>query len=93
MLRYFLSLILLLILSCSPLRMYQELPEVKEWEKDIEKFEELDKKEQYASDAIIFTGSSSIRLWSTLAEDMAPFRVIQRGYGGAKPEIVNVLNK
>ena len=29
-------------------------------------------------------GSSSIRLWDTLARDMAPFPVIQRGYGGAK---------
>ena len=35
-------------------------------------------------DAILFAGSSSIRLWSTLAKDMAPYPVIQRGYGGAK---------
>ncbi|MCJ7447889.1 MAG: GDSL-type esterase/lipase family protein [Bacteroidales bacterium] len=64
--------------------MYQELPEVKAWETEIAKFEEFDKTEQYATDAIIFAGSSSIRLWSTLAEDIAPFKVIKRGYGGAK---------
>ena len=29
-------------------------------------------------------GSSSIRLWETLQEDMAPYPVIQRGYGGAR---------
>ena len=33
--------------------------------------------------AVLFTGSSSVRLWSTLAEDMAPLRVVNRGFGGA----------
>lgn len=32
---------------------------------------------------VLFFGSSSIRLWRTLAEDMAPLRVVNRGYGGA----------
>jgi hypothetical protein len=54
------------------------------WEPDIRKFEYTDSVETYASDAVLFTGSSSIRLWSTLEEDMKPFQVIQRGYGGAK---------
>ena len=79
-----LPLTLLLILSCSPLRMYQQLPEVKSWENDIRLFEHLDSTETYPDSAILFAGSSSIRLWSTLAQDMAPYPVIQRGYGGAK---------
>jgi hypothetical protein len=79
-----LLLISVIIVSCSPLRKYQSLPEVKAWESDIQQFEQLDKSETYPDDAILFAGSSSIRLWSTLAEDMAPFNVIQRGYGGAK---------
>ena len=82
--RYLTSILLLLLLSCSPLREYSDLPEVKVWEKDIEKFETLDKSESYPADAVMFAGSSSIRLWSTLAEDMKPYEVIQRGYGGAK---------
>jgi lysophospholipase L1-like esterase len=32
---------------------------------------------------ILFTGSSSIRRWKTLAKDMAPLAVINRGFGGA----------
>lgn len=32
---------------------------------------------------VLFFGSSSIRMWSTLAEDMAPLKVVNRGYGGA----------
>jgi hypothetical protein len=82
--RYLTSILLLLLLSCSPLREYQNLPEVKIWEKDIEKFETLDKSENYTADVVMFAGSSSIRRWSTLAVDLAPYHVIQRGYGGAK---------
>ena len=84
MYRFILLLTSLFILSCSPVRKYQNLPEVKHWEKDIQKFEQLDKSETYSRDAIIFAGSSSIVLWSTLAKDMAPYPVIQRGYGSAR---------
>ena len=35
-------------------------------------------------DAVVFIGSSSIRLWSTLERDMQPLPVIQHGFGGAK---------
>jgi lysophospholipase L1-like esterase len=31
----------------------------------------------------VFTGSSSILLWETLAEDMAPMAVLNRGFGGS----------
>jgi len=75
---------ILLIVACSPLRKYQDLPEVQAWNKEIVKFEQLDKTESYSGDAILFAGSSSIRLWSTLAQDMAPYPVIQRGFGGSK---------
>lgn len=33
---------------------------------------------------IVFVGSSSIRGWKTLAEDMAPMPVLQRGFGGSR---------
>lgn len=34
-------------------------------------------------DAVLFIGSSSIRLWESLSEDMAPRPVIHRGFGGS----------
>lgn len=34
-------------------------------------------------DSIVFVGSSSIRFWKSLAEDMGPLPVIRRGFGGA----------
>ena len=33
---------------------------------------------------MVFLGSSSIRRWSTLAEDMAPLPVLNRGFGGSR---------
>jgi hypothetical protein len=77
-------LIALILVSCTPLRTYRHQPAVKAWESDIQKFEQLDKTKFYPDDAILFTGSSSIRLWETINKDMLPYNVIQRGYGGAK---------
>jgi len=68
--------------SCSPLKKYN--PEYRAWAlPEIIAFEKIDEITNYPDDAILFIGSSSIRLWNTLKEDMAPYPVIQRGYGGA----------
>jgi lysophospholipase L1-like esterase len=38
---------------------------------------------------IVFTGSSSVRLWRSLHEDMKPLEVINRGFGGSQIAQVN----
>lgn len=53
------------------------------WESEIEAFEAEDAARPPEPGLILFTGSSSIRLWDTLEEDMAPLRVLNRGFGGA----------
>jgi len=40
-------------------------------------------------DSILFTGSSSIRFWESLEEDMKPFVTLNRGFGGAHIAHVN----
>ena len=69
--------------------LYQELEKVRSdaptaWEKDIAALEQQTLAAAPPGDAVLFVGSSSIRLWKTLAEDMAPIPVIQHGFGGAK---------
>ena len=54
------------------------------WESAIVDFETMDRDSPPPQEAVVFVGSSSIRNWETLAEDMAPLPVIQRGFGGAK---------
>lgn len=53
------------------------------FESEILAFEKSDMQNFPKSNEILFVGSSSIRLWETLADDMAPLPVIQRGFGGA----------
>ena len=33
---------------------------------------------------VLFLGSSSVRLWDTIQEDLAPVKVVKRAYGGAR---------
>src|SRR5688572_22583891 len=54
------------------------------WEKDIAAFEAQDRTNPPPKDAILFIGSSSIRLWKTLAQDLPEHKVINRGFGGSQ---------
>ena len=53
------------------------------WVDQIEAFEAQDAEAFPEPGLILFTGSSSVRLWSGLESDMAPLRVLNRGFGGA----------
>jgi hypothetical protein len=74
----------LCLIIVSPLGLHPQSPEILSWEEDIRDFERLDSAILYPDHAVLFAGSSSIRLWSAIAADMAPYPIIQRGYGGAK---------
>lgn len=62
---------------------YREAAE-KRWSTAMDAFDEQNASDPDPPDAVLFIGSSSIRRWSTLATDIAPYRTIRRGYGGAK---------
>jgi hypothetical protein len=53
------------------------------WEKNIKSFENTDKASFPKEGSVLFIGSSSIVMWETLAQDMAPIPVINRGFGGS----------
>ena len=53
------------------------------FESEILAFEESDKQAFPKTNGIVFVGSSSIRFWNSLSEDMSPLPVIRRGFGGA----------
>ena len=54
------------------------------FEEGIVAFEEADRIDPPAPGAVLFVGSSSIVYWSSLEADMAPLRVLNRGFGGAQ---------
>lgn len=63
--------------------------DVERFEKEIEAFEKTDMVSRYPGNMALFVGSSSIRFWNTLAEDMAPHPVLNRGFGGSTLYEVN----
>src|SRR5689334_23351105 len=54
------------------------------WEADIKKFEEADRQQPPPKGAVLFVGSSSIRMWKDLAADFPDTKVINRGFGGSE---------
>tara|TARA_B100000686_G_scaffold246704_1_gene256136 strand:+ start:349 stop:1029 length:681 start_codon:yes stop_codon:yes gene_type:complete len=54
------------------------------WEKSIARFEAADKKEMPKPGGVLFIGSSSIRLWKTLKDDIPGVAVVRRGFGGSQ---------
>lgn len=55
-----------------------------QWEKEIAAYEQMDRTNPPPKGALLFIGSSTIRLWKTLAEDFPKHRVINRGFGGSQ---------
>jgi lysophospholipase L1-like esterase len=59
------------------------------WGSQISAYEKADRLNPPKAGVIVFTGSSSIRFWGTLANDMKPLEVINRGFGGSQIAQVN----
>jgi hypothetical protein len=84
-------------LSSHGLTVYAEAAQ--KWNDDVEKLAARNSQESNP-DAILFIGSSTIRLWDSLEQDVAPYKTIKRGFGGAKfcdlaihcPRLVDDLN-
>ena len=51
---------------------------------EINAFLEADKKQMPPAGAVLFIGSSSIRMWDTLAQDFPEIPIINRGFGGSQ---------
>ncbi len=60
------------------------------WEKEVAAYEASDRQAPPPKGGIVFIGSSTIRLWKTLAADYAGYPVINRGFGGT--EIVDATH-
>ena len=60
----------------------------KKWGKAIGQFESWDSKNSWPKDAVLFVGSSSIRMWRT-RESFGGLAVINRGFGASQISDVN----
>lgn len=66
------------------------IAETRPFANEINAFIAADRTNPPLKKAILFVGSSSIRLWKTLAQDFPEHRVINRGFGGS--QIVDSVN-
>jgi lysophospholipase L1-like esterase len=61
---------------------------------EIDRFDEADRAAPPAPGGIVFVGSSTIRMWATLANDFAGLPVLNRGFGGSTfPEALHYLQR
>src|SRR5215213_861478 len=58
--------------------------DLSQWEPEIRAFEDADRQSPPPTGGIVFAGSSSIRLWKTVARDFAGLPVLNRGFGGSQ---------
>ena len=64
------------------------------WEKAIKAFEAKDKRAAPPADAVLMVGSSSFRRWSSAANDLKPFTIINRGFGGSTfPDVLHYFDR
>ncbi|MES2414740.1 MAG: SGNH/GDSL hydrolase family protein [Pseudomonadota bacterium] len=62
------------------------------WQSALSAFSKADRERQPVSDAVLFVGSSTIRLWSNLSDDFRQVPVIiNRGFGGSTMADCNSL--
>jgi lysophospholipase L1-like esterase len=84
------SLLVLLAACASALPAPQGPPSIPEqvsnadWEQDMQRFAAQDAVSPPPRHGVVFVGSSSIRLWETLAADFPGVPVINRGFGGSE---------
>ncbi len=63
-------------------------------ENDIKAYEAEDARQMPAPGGIVFTGSSSFRLWKNAEKDLAPLPIINRGFGGSTlPEVIYYMDR
>ena len=74
----------LLALTLSPFVRAEQIATANKFEKEIQAFETADKTNPPPQGAILFTGASGIKRWTTLAQDFPDLKVINRGFGGSQ---------
>ncbi|MBT5901035.1 MAG: hypothetical protein HOH58_02885 [Opitutaceae bacterium] len=54
------------------------------WENEISRIEAREMERPFQPGGVVFTGSSSIKRWATLAEDFPTVKLTNRGFGGSQ---------
>jgi len=58
--------------------------EQRPWKSEFDRFDRYDSQHELPDSAILFTGSSSIRMWSHVSQDFNDNHILNRGFGGSQ---------
>lgn len=82
--RYICMFVFVFLLCLPPVDAQESNPPSAMWEAEIQKMLAGDSKNPPVEKAVLFFGSSSLRLWHTLAQDFPFAPVVNRGFGGSQ---------
>lgn len=64
------------------------------FQNEIDNFIQQDKENGFTENGILMTGSSSIRMWTSMEDDFSEFPVLNRGFGGSTiPDVLHFAGK
>lgn len=75
-------IVLLMISYLSAVAQEKTGPE--RFESDIASYEEYDKAHPFPEGAVLFVGSSSVKMWKTMDDDLSQVTAVNRGFGGSQ---------
>lgn len=79
---------------CTTITMTMNVNAGMPFEDEIAAFEAADRATPPPSNAVLFVGSSTIRLWPRLREDFPDVALIHRGFGGASfPDVLRYMDR
>lgn len=84
--RYFAFILLTFVTASAAAGQAEPYTREKDWEKEIASMLEIDLRQTPPPNPVVFTGSSSIRMWTSLRQDFPHLNVINRGFGGSHLE-------
>jgi lysophospholipase L1-like esterase len=92
--RYILAFLFLLWLTLAGYAQTVAPPASAQWTTELREFARQDSLKKPPIASILFYGSSSIRMWETLATDFPDQPVLNRGFGGSRfPDAIQLFDK
>ena len=62
----------------------QNAPDPARFEDSVVEYEQYDQQHPFPEGAVLFVGSSSVRMWKSLDEDLPTVKAVNRGFGGSQ---------
>jgi lysophospholipase L1-like esterase len=62
----------------------QNAPDPTRFEDSVVEYEQYDQQHPFPAGAVLFVGSSSVRMWKSLDEDLPTITAVNRGFGGSQ---------